>query len=163
MKKTIFWDFDGTLVYSESVGSKSLYKSISATARDCAVELEEIRKHMRTGFTWHTPERDYLESTGGLWWDRLLSYFTSVNRRLGMDAELAEKAALRVKSEILNAENYRLYEDAVLILEACVKAGYVNYILSNNFPELPDVIGRLGLSEHFAGYIVSAGVGYEKP
>ena len=35
--------------------------------------------------------------------------------------------------------------------------------MSNNFPELPDVIKGLGLGKYFADYIVSANIGYEKP
>jgi putative hydrolase of the HAD superfamily len=41
--------------------------------------------------------------------------------------------------------------------------GYKNYILSNNFPELPLVIEELKLLVYFDDYVVSSNVGYEKP
>ena len=56
-----------------------------------------------------------------------------------------------------------LYEEAEGVLGRCKQAGYKNYILSNNFPELPEIIKKLGIAEYFNGYIVSANVGYEKP
>ena len=41
--------------------------------------------------------------------------------------------------------------------------GYKNYILSNNFPELPVIVENFGLSEYFSDYIISSNVGFEKP
>lgn len=67
------------------------------------------------------------------------------------------------RGQIWDFRNYRLYEDAEGVLRECMEKGYTNYILSNNFPELPVVVENLGLGKYFAGYFVSSAVGYEKP
>ena len=38
-----------------------------------------------------------------------------------------------------------------------------NYVLSNNYPELTEVIERLGLKPYFREIFVSGRIGYEKP
>ena len=41
--------------------------------------------------------------------------------------------------QILDCHNYTLYSDSIKVLSSCLKMGYINYILSNNFPELPQI------------------------
>lgn len=55
----IFWDFDGTLAYSNSLWSGSVYKALQETDATTNVPFTDIKKHMQYGFTWHTPEQDY--------------------------------------------------------------------------------------------------------
>jgi putative hydrolase of the HAD superfamily len=72
-------------------------------------------------------------------------------------------AARLVRDEMLDARNYSLFDDTVYILEKSASLGYRNYILSNNFPELDEVVRGLELAEYFDGSIISAKVGYENP
>lgn len=44
-----FWDFDGTLVKSNSLWSKSVYRALKSTA-DSSVTIEEIKACMITVF-----------------------------------------------------------------------------------------------------------------
>lgn len=60
-------------------------------------------------------------------------------------------------------DTYTLYDDAIETLLECIELGAKNYILSNNYPELPDVAKALGLDKYISGYIVSSQIGYEKP
>lgn len=69
MNKVLFWDFDGTLVHSNSLWSGSIYKALKETVVDSKVTLEMIEPYTSTGFTWYTPENDYLKfvgNTGGV-------------------------------------------------------------------------------------------------
>ena len=53
MNKAIFWDFDGTLVYSKpfSISVQSALKFFSYN-----VDILSIRSHLHSGFPWQSPE-----------------------------------------------------------------------------------------------------------
>ena len=74
-----------------------------------------------------------------------------------------EKVNSAYKKRILSFTCYTVYNDAAMILEYCQKLGYRNYIISNNYPELPQAVAKLGLAEFFSGYMISADIGFEKP
>lgn len=69
----VFWDFDGTLVYSNSLWSNSVYSALKKTVPDTDIEFSEIRKCMATGFTWHTPNNDYTNLAGERWWHFMIN------------------------------------------------------------------------------------------
>lgn len=69
----------------------------------------------------------------------------------------------RVRERILDPGNYRLYEDAEAVLSELAAGGWKHYMVSNNFPELEQVCGALGIRRHFDGFVTSALVGYDKP
>lgn len=75
------------------------------------------------------------------------------------DLKLINKA---FRYNVINFE-YKLYSDSESILSYCKSKGYNNYILSNNFPELVQVIERFNLEKYFADYFISSNIGYEKP
>lgn len=170
MNKALFWDFDGTLVYTSGVmWTNALYAALEKLGY--FVDAEEIRVHLssrRSGgkhkrFTWETPEMPYAQSAGQKWWDIFFARLASFYEEYNIPKGDADRANAYFKSHIIEFADYTLYEDAVDALRKCSEMGYNNYILSNNYPELPLVITKLGLSEHFAGCVVSANVGYEKP
>jgi len=161
LEKALFWDFDGTLVLPDSKWSKSLHEAITYLNYD--VSIEEIRSHMLTGYTWHTPELAYPDDTGPKWWDKLFRHFDALYEKHAVTKADAQSINQSLRNQILNCKSYTLYADTIPVLRSCMEMGYKNYILSNNFPELSAVIKDLGLSEYFLEYIVSASVGYEKP
>ena len=163
MNKALFWDFDGTLVYSEHMWSKTVYQVLKDNVPDCMATYEDMRLFIKTCFTWHTPYEDYSQLTGDKWWDFLFQRFSWVYTQFAVPKPLADELAAMIKPEILNIKNYRLYEDTVEVLEKSLEAGYRNYILSNNYPELEQTIAGLGLSAYFSDIIISAKVGYDKP
>ena len=160
LKKVLFWDFDGTLVVSFK-WRNLLYASLKKFGYD--IDIEEIRQHLRKGYTWHTPEISYIDHTGQKWWDKLFSHLDVFYENHIVAKKDVGKINPYFKSQILDCKNYELYDDAISVLSRCVEMGYKNYILSNNFPELELVIKDLGLSEYFADYIISGNIGYEKP
>jgi putative hydrolase of the HAD superfamily len=163
MNKALFWDFDGTLVHSNHLWSKSVHKVLKQNINNCNISLEQIRPHLKTGFTWHTPNEDFSNLKDDLWWDFMFKRFSLIYNKLGVEKNLADRLSLMVRDNILDINNYTIYQDTVDTLEACTKMGYKNYILSNNYPELFETIKKLNISEYFSDYIISAKIGYDKP
>ncbi len=164
MRKTVFWDFDGTLVRSQSLWTGSVYKALADAISDCPWTIEDVRPHMQSGFPWHCPERDYSHLVSGTcWWDHMTEHFSRIYRTLGVQADHADAVAATIRTKVLNPDNYELYPDAVQALQACLDDGWQNHILSNNYPELNSVMESLGIAKYFSGITVSALVGVEKP
>lgn len=159
----IFWDFDGTLVYSNPLWSNTVYNSLQEVAKNCDIEFSEIRKCMAKGFTWHTADEDYSDLIGDKWWAFMNNKIAEDYISLGVDSDTAIKAASLVRKNIKKAENYTLYSDAVDALKASEKKGYKNVILSNNYPDLTEVLDKLDLTKYFDNIIVSANYGFDKP
>ena len=136
MNKVLFWDFNGTLTKPTSLWSPTLLKTLNLYDNNTKVTLEDIRLHMKTGFTWHTPEKDYSNLVDDKWWEFMYKRFYEIYTILGVNSEVAIKASKEVKNTILDIDNYCIYEDTISTLEECVKLGYKNYLLSNNYPEL---------------------------
>jgi len=161
--KAIFWDFDGTLVYSNSLWSNSVFKAIGGESNPYGITFSGVRPYMKSGFPWHAYNNDYSHLINEAWWEFMHALLTSVCLKLGLDKEQAEQAAAKVRGYIMDSANYTIYDDASYALEKCMELGYKNYILSNNYPELEDIVAKLGLLPYFKGIIVSGKIGYDKP
>lgn len=169
LKKALFWDYDGTLVYPDSKWSDSLYSAL--TKLGYSIEIEKIKNHLssrineevKVQFTWHTPEVSYADTIGHKWWGRLFKSLERFYEYHMVSKEDSEKVNSYLKNYILDFNNHTLYDDAITTLCKCTEMGYKNYILSNNFPELALVIKDLKLADYFDDYVISANIGYEKP
>lgn len=161
--KVICWDFDGTLVYSGSLWSNSLKEALDKADENHNVSFDEIRKHMSTGFTWQSPNEDYHTITGEKWWEYMNKYFYITYLNLGVSPIIAEQACNNIRDIVKRKENYSPYSDTKITLKAAIEKGYTNIVLSNNYPELPEIIERLELGNFFNNYVISAVVGYDKP
>ena len=162
MEKALFWDFDGTLARSPS-WSGSILQAIDAVAPGSGISINDIRLRMRGAYPWDDPALGLHSPVGEAWWDHMLSRIEAAYRLLGVGGEEARLAGERVREMIFCSGHYSLYEDTVSTLSACVKRGYKNFILSNNYPELPRTVERLHIAQYFSGYVVSALIGYDKP
>ncbi|MBQ8826536.1 MAG: HAD family hydrolase [Oscillospiraceae bacterium] len=162
MNKAIFWDFDGTLVYSRHLWSGSLLKTLERYTENNTVTLDNIRPPMARGFTWDEPDK-----TVGLkdeaWWDYTNRHIADVYRAVGISESEITRLLPLYRLMIMEKENYLLYPDTFSVLSALKERGYKNYLLSNNYPELEEVAEALGLTDFLDGMIVSARVGYDKP
>lgn len=163
MKKVLFWDFDGTLVYSNSLWSKSAHKAMLDVNPSSTITWEELRPYMQSGYTWDTPENDYSHLIGEAWWEFMFQKMDTVYKAFGMEKNLARKASMRMREIILDVSNYILYQDTISTLQTALTLGYQNVLLSNNYPELDEIMKKLGLNEYFLDCVVSACVGYDKP
>lgn len=159
----IYWDFDGTLTYSNPLWSNSVYNALKEIAPNNNVEFADIRKCMASGFTWHSPDNDYSSIKNDEWWNFMNDKIRRDCISFGVDEVTATRAALLVRKIIKRVENYTLYPDAISVLKALHAGGNKNIILSNNHPDLIEVIEALEISEFFDDYIISAVEGYDKP
>lgn len=159
----LFWDFDGTLVYSNPLWSRSVHKALKEIDADTDVTFEDLRKHMAYGFTWHTPNEDYSAVTNDAWWDFMNSHFYNSYLKCGVSPETASKAVKRIRSIIKRPENYTPYDDTVTVLSGLQNSGFINVILSNNYPDLKEVLAELDLLKYFDDVIISSIEGYDKP
>ena len=163
-KKVIFWDFDGTLTFSSFMWGEAVFSSLKKIWPDAPFTQEQMWWNVvSTGFTWHTPLEDHTKSVGAQFWIDLHEHFREEMEKLGIAPEIAKEAAYGVREEILRVENYVVQPDAKRVLEACREKGYENWLLSNNYPELPELMESLELAECFDGMVVSAIEGYDKP
>lgn len=159
----IYWDFDGTLVWSEHLWSSSVFKALNETDDKNGVAFKNIRKCMATGFTWHTPENDYTAYKNERWWDFMNEHIYKSYLLLGINEETALPATQKVRKIIKKRENFNLYPDTVSTLQELKDRGHKNIILSNNFPDLHEVIEKIGIEQYFDGFVISAVEGYDKP
>lgn len=159
----IFWDFDGTLVYSNPLWSNTVYNSLKEVEPNTNVTFNEIRKCMARGFTWHTADEDFSDLIGDKWWDFMNNKIANDYISLGANSDKAAKAAALVRENIKKIENYTLYPDTIKALEKSIKKGYKNAILSNNYPDLIEVLDKLNITKYFDNIIVSANYGFDKP
>lgn len=87
----------------------------------------------------------------------------AVALHLGLTAYQAEAACPLLQPRILDCRRYHLYPDTLSVLEWTAAHRYRNILVSNNYPELPEMMVRLGLASYFQEMLVSARLGYEKP
>ena len=160
MKKAIFWDSDGTLLY----GNESFKLSLVRAYKELGYDLSEnsAGELMHASCSWFSPDIDHSSQSGEEWWSTLLSKFAAFGKRFGVHDGDIEKINARFRRLAIDYE-YELYPDALETLHYFCENGWENYIISNNFPELYKVFDRLGAGKYLSGVFVSACAGYEKP
>ncbi len=159
----IFWDFDGTLVHSEHLWSGSMYKAICTVDPATAVTFPHIRRCNQHGFTWQTPYDDHTAHIGEAWWDYMNEHIYRSFISGGADHDTAKTATRLTRIIIKTPANYHLYSDTIDTLTATRQNGHQNVLLSNNYPDLHEVLDAIGLLPYLDGVIVSALEGYDKP
>lgn len=157
--KAIFWDFDGTLVHRNDESFCALREALQLNGY--MIDDSYIRAALHIAHPWNHWETSYEDQTGEKWWDRLFSKLSDFYEQHGVLE--VDKVNGAYKKRILSFTCYTVYDDAATILECCKNRGYHNYIISNNYPELPQAVAKLGLAEFFSGYMISADIGFEKP
>lgn len=164
-EKVLFWDFHGTLTEPDSLWSRSLFRAALAVFPDCGLELAQVRACLdNDGFPWHHPERDYRGlANPEAWWDYVNRLFYTTLDRLGFSQDEADRIVPLVRPQLTDPAYFRLIDQAAEVLRDLQLAGWRHIMLSNNFPELPELCEALGIGQYFDQYIVSAAVGYEKP
>ena len=141
MKKTIFWDFDGTLVYCHHLWSNSVLQVICETVPEYGATLDDVRPYMASGYPWDPPAL-YETLAPEEWWPFLYRKFAEVYQAFGISKEKAQQ---------------------LMVLAETRSAGWQNVILSNNYPELEQTIAALGLTNFFDGTVISGKIGLNKP
>ena len=160
MKQTVFWDFDGTLVYCNQSFLDALQQALQE--KQCETDRECCARFLQEASSWNHPEESYIGRTGECWWtdlqDKIKIFLDSIHVSLNVQNEICEMFRKNAISY-----SYHIYEDATEILEKTKRNGVSNYIISNNFPELIQTIEKMGISRYFEDVFLSANIGYEKP
>ena len=163
MKKVIFWDFDGTLVYFTS-WRLAVMDALDELEPEHNINHDDIRPYLRNGFPWHRPDEPHIHlDTPDDWWQAHKPLFLGCYQGIGFPVERAEELATLVRKHMTKPGRFPLYEDAVPTLAALKNLGWTNIILSNHLPELPDIIEGMEISPYISGCLTSAVTGYEKP
>ena len=159
-KKVILWDCDGTLMYANESFYQSLSRSIAEA--DCNIQESEIRTFLKESCSWHNTAIPHIDEVGEKWWEALFEKLCAFCGKHGIKSETSRNICKKFKEYVISFD-YKLYEDAKEVLAYCKALGYENYILSNNFPELSEVIDRMEIGEYITKCFLSANIGYEKP
>lgn len=160
---TIFWDFDGTLVLTPK-WSTSLVKAMDILHPGHEVTREQIRAFLQEGFPWHNPAIYHPElSSPEAWWSFLRPVLAGAVRKVGYENDESGRVAELAQEIILDPETYIPYDDALPVLRDLYEKGWQHIILSNNYPELPEVVRYQSFSDLITECITSGLVGYEKP
>ena len=160
-ERVVFWDFDGTLARRDGLFAGALIDALRQVDASIAVDREDVRPHLRSGFPWHTPDVTTPPLTPQEGWERLRPVFERAYRACGVGDGVAVAAASGVAAQFYRLDAWELIDGAADALDLVRDAGYANVILSNHGPELPGLIDALGL--HVDLTITSAAVGIEKP
>ena len=136
--------------------------SVDPTVSIAQEELSRLRRHNGPAFPWSVPDQDNRAFTGAAFWQYMNRHFINVFSSL-VPEKTAQEAAVLVRPLLLDPGLYAVFPDAEEALQACLDRGAKNYILSNNYPELPFVLQALGLLKYFRGVVVSGAVGLDKP
>jgi putative hydrolase of the HAD superfamily len=161
--KVIFWDYDGTLVV-DSKWSGGVLKAMDARHPGHGITHEQISVFFHEGFPWHDPDRFHPElSSSEAWWGVVRPILAGACRSIGYDRKESDRMAEIAHQVILQPGNYSLYDDTLQVLEDLKSRGWRHVILSNNFPELPEVVKKLPFGHLIDGCVTSGLAGYEKP
>ncbi len=162
----VFWDFHGTLTKPDNQWLDSSLLLIQTHYPKININEEIIEENFGgKGLPWWTyPSRDtrhLIENDG--WWKSCNEEFVKNFMGCGLNKEQAEFLAPKIREYVVDINNHILYDDTIKVLTTLKQRGYKNYLLSNNFPELYEMVEEMGISHLFEGKVVSAKIGYDKP
>jgi putative hydrolase of the HAD superfamily len=162
--RVIFWDFDATLGHRPENWSGSLVAALAQIAPEHEITRDQVRPFLRAGFPWHAPDVPHGElADPDRWWRNLEPVFVRAYEGVGVPSPLARQAAVRVRHRCADPVTYALFDDALPALRALAELGRRHRLITNHVPELPAILGALGLFPLVDHVTNSADVGYEKP
>lgn len=162
--RMIFWDFHGTLTPPDHNWSPAVHEAAQEVRPD--LTWEEVSRAMADeGFPWHTWKQEGARlQQPGAWWDYVeQAVFAETLRRLGLPEADCRRLAPTIRARVLQPGRFRLYPGVPAMLEALRERGYHHAVLSNNFPELEQLLTAMGIRGAFDQVFVSAVMGYDKP
>lgn len=161
MKKALFWDFDGTLVHPNQSFFDALQTALKA--QNYFIPEDELWALLKSSCSWYNYDITYPDKTGAHWWRSLFEKFDALFDKYEIAQTLRKTIEEDFREQILSGKSYVLFDDAKDVLAQCMEMGYQNYVISNNYPELTEIIYTFDLAPYFTEYFVSANLGYEKP
>ena len=165
-KPVLFWDFHGTLTLPDVSWYDAAMDVAAATFPQKPLTWEMLLQHLKGQRLpwWSVPDRDTRHLTPpGAWWAHCETEFVQMFCDCGFSQAEAETLAPKLRGEVLQPRRYQLYPDALSTMQTLQHRGYRQFLLSNNYPELEELAGALGLLPYLEGVVVSACVGFDKP
>jgi len=163
-KKTIIWDFDGTLALHRGLWSGSMIAALDALVKGHKINIEHLKPYLQTGFPWHEPEKSHPElSLPGAWWGKMEKHFMTIFREFGFDEDTSCALAKKTHDIYVDEKRYEVFPNTIKTLNKLKIDGWRNVILSNHVPELSQIVDKLGFSSVIDECFTSALIGYEKP
>ena len=160
----VIWDFDGTLAFRAGKWSGTLIEVLQQEMPAHPATVHDIRPHMQTGFRWNRHEQAHAVRSADEWWEEMWPVFENAFREgAKVTADDAQRLARQVRSAYLRPDAWQLFDDTLPCLNALRATGWRHVILSNHVPELPDIVGALGLAPLIDRVFNSAQTGFEKP
>jgi putative hydrolase of the HAD superfamily len=159
----VFWDFDGTLARRDGLWSGAILDALRRIDPMITTTVADLKPHLAAGFPWHRPDVTIEPVGPEVWWARLRPVIMAACTAAKVPVGTAAAAADLVPEEFYRFDAWQLIDGADTALARTRAAGYRNVILSNHAPELPELVGRLGLAEYVDLTITSAEIGAEKP
>ena len=159
-KKVILWDFDGTLIRACNSFGDALQSALAEY--DFHVSEREVNQWLDRTCSWKRTEETYCNRVGCGWGEELFLRLHPLFLEWGISQAVIQPVNRLFREKVISYD-YEVYEDAVETLERTKEKGYRNYILSNNHPELHQVVQRLPIAECMDGCFASGSIGYEKP
>lgn len=162
---TIIWDFDGTLAYHKlGYFYETIIKVLDEHEPGHNIGRNELCNLLKGLLPWHKPMESHFNlSDAKDWWKAVEGAFTYSLMELGYKKKCSLKLARLTHEIYIEPANFLLYDDAIDTLAYFNERGWKNIILSNNIPDLPQIVEKIGLSRLIYECISSANIGYEKP
>ena len=162
--KVFFWDFDMTIAYPRLTKRNSVVDTLREYVHALDdKKAEEVKSNLKLTYPWNSSDPMLSRMHGDDAWDCVRCQVYDTFIACGIEEKTAADAAGAVRVAISNAKRYSLYPDAIDTLRTVMARGARNVLLSNNYPELVDVVDKLGLTMYFDDVIVSDIVGCNKP
>jgi putative hydrolase of the HAD superfamily len=164
MTKAVLWDFDETLAHRSGGWSQILVDLMDAELPGHSVTVAALMPGLARGFPWHDWSRPHPElADPQRWWSHLCGVLGRALDEVDVGGPAASRVLSAVPTEYTRRDRWSVFPDVLPALERLSSEGWRHVILSNHCPELPDLVGALGLSRHFDAILTSALTGFEKP
>lgn len=161
---TFIWDFDGTLGYRKGMWSGALADIARVCRPDLGLGPEAFRPYLQTGFPWHDWQRRRTPQGADDWWRSIGTVIRhAVARVEGLAPADHEAIVTALREEYLRPGAWALYPDVLPFFASPFAASRRHVILSNHVPELEEILGSLGIRNHFEAIFNSSLTGIEKP
>ncbi|MEG2929149.1 MAG: HAD-IA family hydrolase [Oscillospiraceae bacterium] len=165
-KPTLFWDFHGTLTLHLHQWTDCAYELINTNFPQLGITHETVCENLDGKcLPWYTyPNRDtrHLLPNDG-WWTSCNNELFKMFVACGLSEQQAELVYTKVRPYLVDVKNNPLYDDTKAVLGELKNRGYKNYLVSNNYPELDEVMDKLELTNYFEDMVISGKIGYDKP
>jgi len=124
VRGTIWWDFDGTLASRPLMWSRAARHLLERASIACDDLPRPLLEVLNNDMPWHGPHRAHPElSTPDIWWARVFGIYAAGLSQCGWSHAATPSGFEALRTEILDARAYSLFEDVVPVLTTLREKG----------------------------------------